>query len=574
MQDAYVLIQKCNKTCGRKNMGRNDRNARDNRHDTGSRRGRQDRPEGRPQRSGSNIHDEVRAYSKRRRKKKRIMRNIMFAVLAVVLALIIGGGVYAYKIISSMQSEDIGNTSNPNLNEVTKQVMRDNWTIAVFGVDSRDGNVSKGALSDVIMICNVDKEGKIKLASVFRDTYLKIDAKGNYNKINQAYAIGGPKQAVQALNENLDLEIDNYMTFNWKSVAEGINILGGVDVDITKKEFKQINGFITFTVEGTGLASNHLKQAGMNHLDGVQAVAYSRLRLMDTDFQRTERQRKIIALCLEKAKQADWGQLNNILVTVLPQVKTDIGLNELIPVARNITSYNLGETSGFPFSLEDKYIGKKDCVIPTSLTSNVAQLHAFLYGEENYEPSATVRAIDAKITEAANGTSKNSGKTTTAAPKKSTAAATTEEETVTEAESQPSSESESEIDESLLESSEGETSESGGSGENPSESPSESGSAAQPTRPAAPGQGTSPETSATAPTTAPVGTVLPPNTTLPGYPEEESTSPVRPTAPQTSKPTAPQTSKPTAPTGSTSAAADDMEGPGGVETKPMETKPE
>ena len=168
------------------------------------------------------------------------------------------------------------------------------WNIAVFGVDSRDGN-TKNALADVQMICSIDRAtGEIRLVSVYRDTYLKINSEGTYHKINEAYFKGGHKQAVSALEENLDIKIDDYATFNWKSVAEAINILGGIDLEITPAEFKYINGFITETVNSTGIGSYQLEQAGMNHLDGVQAVAYSRLRLMDTDFQRTERQRKVV----------------------------------------------------------------------------------------------------------------------------------------------------------------------------------------------------------------------------------------------------------------------------------------
>ena len=183
------------------------------------------------------------------------------------------------------------------------------WNIAVFGVDSRDGN-TKNALADVQMICSIDRAtGEIRLVSVYRDTYLKINSEGTYHKINEAYFKGGHKQAVSALEENLDIKIDDYATFNWKSVAEAINILGGIDLEITPAEFKYINGFITETVNSTGIGSYQLEQAGMNHLDGVQAVAYSRLRLMDTDFQRTERQRKVVELALAKAKQADLSTL-------------------------------------------------------------------------------------------------------------------------------------------------------------------------------------------------------------------------------------------------------------------------
>ena len=112
------------------------------------------------------------------------------------------------------------------------------WNIAVFGVDSRDGN-TKNALADVQMICSIDRStGEIRLVSVYRDTYLKINSEGSYHKINEAYFKGGHKQAVSALEENLDIKIDDYATFNWKSVAEAINILGGIDLEITPAEFK------------------------------------------------------------------------------------------------------------------------------------------------------------------------------------------------------------------------------------------------------------------------------------------------------------------------------------------------
>lgn len=179
------------------------------------------------------------------------------------------------------------------------------WTIAVFGVDSRDGNLGKGALSDVEMLASINKKtGEIRLVSVFRDSYLHISEKENdYDKINEAYFLGGHEQAVKALERNLNLHIDDYATFNWKAVVDAINVLGGVDIEISDKEFAYINSFITETVNSTGVGSYQLEHSGMNHLDGVQAVAYARLRLMDTDFNRTERQRKVLGQAMEKGKE-------------------------------------------------------------------------------------------------------------------------------------------------------------------------------------------------------------------------------------------------------------------------------
>lgn len=277
------------------------------------------------------------------------------------------------------------------------------YTVAIFGVDSRDGNVDQGTLADVNLIAHLNREtGNVQLISVYRDLYSLIDDGGTYRKLNQAYNQGGAEQAVATLERNLDIEIDDYITFNWKSVVDAINILGGVDVEITEPEFKYINSFITFTVEATGVGSVHLEHPGMNHLDGVQAVAYARLRLMDTDFNRTERQRKVVSLAFEKAKHADFGTLNNILVSVLPQTKTSVTLDDVIPLAKGIHKYSIGETTGFPFDKEAKKMGKSDYVVPVTLRTNVIALHTLMYGDKEgytYTPSATVNAISKHIIE-------------------------------------------------------------------------------------------------------------------------------------------------------------------------------
>lgn len=332
------------------------------------------------------------------RKKRRIITMI---ILEVFTLLMIFGYAAVYKIYSTPQRPDFvqENIKSEALTLEDIQKMQGYWMIAIFGVDSRGTNVGKGTNADVNMICCINQDtGDIKLVSVFRDSYLNIDDSGTYNKINAAYANGGPEQAVRALNKNLDLNITDYITFNWKGVADAINILGGVDLEISKAEFRYINSFITETVKSTGIGSYQLKSAGMNHLDGVQAVAYGRLRLMDTDYARTERQRKIIQLAFEKAKKADYSVLNNILVVVLPQVATSLDFADLTNVALNITKYQLGETAGFPMARgEANMVKKGSVVVPATLESNVKLLHNFLFGDEDYTPSDSVKNISAKI---------------------------------------------------------------------------------------------------------------------------------------------------------------------------------
>jgi len=287
---------------------------------------------------------------------------------------------------------------NTNISIDTQEKMEGYWTVAVFGVDSRDGTLGKGTRSDMQMLFNINLgTGEIRAVSVYRDTYLKVNDNGRFDKINEAYFSGGPAQALEALTDNLDINIDDYASFTWKAVADAINILGGIDVDISHDEFRLINGFITETVESTGVGSHHLKKEGPNHLDGVQAVAYARLRKMDTDFKRTERQREVANLALKKAREADLPTLNRLANAILPQISTSIGMKDIIPIMKNMKRFHLTENQGFPTKMIDAKINKRDCVIPVTLEENVRLLHQFLFDEDQYEPSELVKKTSRQI---------------------------------------------------------------------------------------------------------------------------------------------------------------------------------
>ena len=333
------------------------------------------------------------SHNHRRRKNGNKKKKIIIGVLIALIVLVLGFAAAVYGYIQ----HNFGKMNGQNNFDIA-DVRNEN-----ISLEMRD-KMEKGNQSDVIMIVNLNREtGEIKLASVFRDTYLNVSDKNTYNKINAAYAMGGPEQAVKALNKNLDLNITHYVAFNWKAVATAINILGGVDIDISKPEFYYINALITETVKGTGIGSVQLKKAGVNHLDGVQAVAYGRLRLMDSDYARTERQRLVIQKAFEKAKKADFATLNSLIGNMSAMCATNINMNDILPMAKNVTKYHLSETTGFPAARGEQKmkIGKLklSCVIPQTLVSNVTSLHKFLYGEEDYKPSSTVQTISNKIAE-------------------------------------------------------------------------------------------------------------------------------------------------------------------------------
>ena len=317
--------------------------------------------------------------NKKSRKKKK--SKVIFFITMLIAEIFVLGVIFAYAYALKQYSKiqrpeyDIEEVVNTDLSEKKLEEMRGYKNIAVFGVDSRDSSVGKGNRSDVIIICSIEQDtGEIKLVSIYRDTYLDV-GKNSFQKATHAYSYGGPASAVKMLNDSLDLNITDYITFNWKAVATAINILGGIDVEITKPEFKYINSYITETVKGTGIGSVQLKAPGMHHLDGVQAVAYARLRYMDTDYQRTERQRKVIELAFEKTKKADLKTLNDLLGNMLSMVATNLTWQDGLDT--------LG-TKGF-------------IVVPVNLESNVLELHKYLFKDEDYEVSAKVKAYSDRI---------------------------------------------------------------------------------------------------------------------------------------------------------------------------------
>ena len=344
----------------------------------------------------------MREEKKKSRKKKK--SKIAFFITMLIAEMLVLGVIFAYAYALKQYSKiqrpeyDVEEMANTVLSEKKLQEMRGYRNIALFGVDSRDNSVGKGNRSDVIIICSIDQAtGDIKLVSVYRDTYLDV-GKNSFQKATHAYSYGGPARAVKMLNDSLDLNITDYVTFNWKAVATAINILGGVDIEVTKPEFKYINSYITETVKGTGIGSVQLKAPGMQHLDGVQAVAYARLRYMDTDYQRTERQRKVIELAFEKAKKADLKTLNDLLGNMLSMVATNLTWQDGLDVINDFGKYNLKDTAGFPFELDDMTLGTKGfIVVPVNLESNVLELHKYLFGDENYEVSAKVKAYSDRI---------------------------------------------------------------------------------------------------------------------------------------------------------------------------------
>lgn len=279
--------------------------------------------------------------------------------------------------------------------------------IALFGVDSTTGALTKNTRSDTIMIASINQDtGECKLVSVYRDTYLNL-SNDSYNKCNAAYAKGGPEQAINMLNMNLDMNITDFVTVGFAGLTDTIDALGGVNIDVDDSEISHLNNYQLCIAEDLKREYTPVKETGYQLLDGLQATGYCRIRYTaGDDFKRAERQREVLTAVADQAKKASLPKLTETANSVFEEVYTSLDLSEIIDMLGNVGTYYISETSGFP--QEDMRatgtIGSKgSCVIPLSLEENVKWLHKFLFNADDYEPSETVKKCSEKIYEETNG---------------------------------------------------------------------------------------------------------------------------------------------------------------------------
>lgn len=255
--------------------------------------------------------------------KKKSKKKIIFSILAVIFLIIIGsvgfGLYYVNNTLNKVEKIDI-NKDDLSINQEVEEKSNGIRNIALFGIDAPDGKVGR---SDAIMILTLDDvHKKMKLTSIMRDSYVDIDGHG-MDKINHAYAFGGPELAMKTLNENFDLNIKDCIVVNFTSLPEIVDKLGGVDINIISEELSHVSG----------------THVGMNTLNGKQALAYSRIRhASGGDYKRTERQRVVIDTIFNKLKSSSASDYSSLINTFLPYVKTNMTNSELLTLVTNFSS--------------------------------------------------------------------------------------------------------------------------------------------------------------------------------------------------------------------------------------------
>ena len=294
------------------------------------------------------------------------------------------------------------------------------YTFVLYGVDARDtDHLLSGTNGDVCIIASINKDsGEIRLASVYRDFSIEVSP-GYDRKLTDCYSRYGAQELTELLNRNFDLNITNFVSVNWLCLVNIVDELGGLDVELSEAEAQALDNYVWEISAATGKSEkpedmfigNYHKDdsspigyytdgyhAGVWHLNGVQVVSYSRLRYdLGDDFKRTERQRKVIGLVLEKAKTMGVGKITSIISIITDNLRTNLTGNELVSLALQYKKYTLGAAAAFPVdsSALVSTSSLKWYIYCYDYINQVIRLHEYLYGDTSYTPSENVERIGA-----------------------------------------------------------------------------------------------------------------------------------------------------------------------------------
>ncbi len=339
------------------------------------------------------VRERVERKKRLKAKRRKRIRVVVFEFF--VLAILVGAA-YVMRTYDQFQSVKI-DAADIVVNEGVEKTGY--MTVVLYGGDSREGALEKGTHADTIIVASIDAKTKeIRLASVYRDTFLKQED-GEFMKANNAYFVGGPEEGINNLNMNLDLDVQDYVTIDFKALVDAIDLIGGIELPIKEDEIDPINEYITETATVAGVEPKLITESGTQLLDGAQAVTYARIRSTEGgDYRRTERQRLVIEETLNKVASTNLKTINDIVQVVFPQVSTSFSLADLLLLATDAQEYTIGDAFGFPEDVQEASVDAAGSVVlADDLKQNVATLHERLYPNITYESSSTVNGINEEI---------------------------------------------------------------------------------------------------------------------------------------------------------------------------------
>ncbi len=263
-------------------------------------------------------------YVEAPKKKSHLFRN--FIVLILLLIAILLGGLYAgvgyvyskmhYNEIASVKSE------SPYEGGVINVLM--------IGNDSRTGD-DDGRSDAMILVSMSSVTHEILFTSVLRDVYVDIPGHGK-NRLNAAYSYGGPELLMETIEQNFGIKVNRYVSVNFEAFATLVDAVGGVDLNLTNEEVQWVNAYLNEynMLRGVDMTTDYMdtSASGWLHLNGAQALAYSRIRYIGTDFERTNRQRKVINDVIDKLPNAMMTNGPQVIENVCSELTTNMTQNE------------------------------------------------------------------------------------------------------------------------------------------------------------------------------------------------------------------------------------------------------
>lgn len=354
------------------------------------------------------IDENIQENSKRKKNKSHKALKIIgiIILIIVILCVCLAGAGYLYisnklgKLNYETISKDANDLGISSENADKKSEMSKYRNIALLGLDSRYDTYDEDYRTDCIMIASINQEtNEVTLYSIYRDTYVQmtLDGTTKFDKINHAY-YNGVQNTIKTINENLDLNISEYVTVDFNAVSDLVDSVGGIDINIDNEEIQYINNYIKDVTKVTGKTADKITKTGVNHLNGVQAVSYCRIRYTTgKDYKRTERMRNVLEKVFEKAKKKSITELNSILETMLPKIRTNLtamDITSLIPTMLNVT---IKESFGWPYKTTGVWMRGDFYGPASSLESNVKKLHKEVYGQEDYEVPDNIKEISNQI---------------------------------------------------------------------------------------------------------------------------------------------------------------------------------
>ncbi|MBU3180988.1 LCP family protein [Clostridium psychrophilum] len=319
------------------------------------------------------------------KKKKKVTKVV---VSVIILGALVFGGVISYTFyqLSKVKTVKISGANSDlgiSAAAAAKDASSGITNIALFGVDRRDKD--EPGRSDSIMILSIDtKHKKIKMSSIMRDTYVKIKGHGQ-TKITHAYAYGGSQLAIRTINENFNLDIKDYVTVDFFDLEKLINAIGGVKVNVAQDEVTLINSYMNETAGIEKKAVTKLENPGTQNLNGLQAVAYSRIRYTTGgDFKRTERQRTVLTAMLTKIESLGDTQFPSVVSKLLPLTETSISSINILKLGTKVITTKSTTVVQERFPVDGYCWGKtidKVWYLVCDMNTTIDQIHKFIYDD-------------------------------------------------------------------------------------------------------------------------------------------------------------------------------------------------